>query len=130
MSGGPVLDNRGFVRGVVTAGAATITGEPSSIVSLLYPAFNTELRFGAQIGPMRIDATRPLFELVGDGFIKTDGSETMVTLQPDSDDLLVGIMSPRAESDHVFDDFPGLQKGLPPTKAAGTHYRLKYHTED
>jgi hypothetical protein len=126
MSGGPVIDERGLVRGIVTAGAAEICGASSSIVSLLYPAFLSPVTFGIQLGPLRLNASRPLFELIGRGFITTDGSETAVTMEHGADGWTLGILHPRAERKHVFDDLAGLQRGLGATAHDGVHYRMKY----
>lgn len=130
MSGGPVLNEEGFVCGVVTAGAAEILGTSSSIVSLLYPLFTATVRLGVQLGPVRIDGIRVLYDLIGDGFVRTDGSETLVSLQPDDGDILVGIQGPPGSSAHVFDNFQSFQEGLPPSTAHGTHYRMKYSDPD
>ena len=57
----------GTIFGVNSASSTQFFGAPASIASLLYPIMFHELRFGAQMGPVRINGQRPLFELVAEG---------------------------------------------------------------
>jgi hypothetical protein len=126
-SGGPVLSPDGLVRGVSSAGATEFFNSPTSIASLLYPTLFSELRFGASIGPVRINASRTLVDLIGQGIIKTDGSEERVGIQQDA---ITGAPSvnpraPKAMSDFIFDDFAGFQNTKAATPHAGTAFRLR-----
>ena len=65
VSGGPVIDERGYVCGIVSAGATTFFDSSASLASLLYPALATNIRFGADMGSIRFQASHPLITLVG-----------------------------------------------------------------
>ena len=56
MSGGPLFSPSGVVRGVNSAGVSQFFGEPMSLGSLLHPMLSIRLKFGAQLGPLRINA--------------------------------------------------------------------------
>ncbi len=124
-SGGPVFNEEGYVCGVVSAGATGYFNEPSSLISLFYPAFTTGISFGFSMGPVRIDATHPLCALVEQGSIKTDGSEELVTLVPEGNSWRVGPMIHKDDSAHVFDDFGGHQDERPATPGPDEYYRLR-----
>jgi hypothetical protein len=111
MSGGPVFNEDGFVCGVISATASQFFGRPSTLVTLFYPAMMTGIKFGAQMGPVRIDATHPLIALINHGSIRTDGTENMVTFIPEGDGWRIGPLIHQDDSQFVFDNFYGLQEG-------------------
>jgi hypothetical protein len=113
MSGGPVFNEDGFVCGVVSATASGWFDRPSSLVSLFYPALMTDVTFGFQMGPMRMNATHPLIALTTHGTIVTDGSESMVGILPEEEGWRIGPLIHDDDREFVFDDFRGLQMGLP-----------------
>jgi hypothetical protein len=125
-SGGPVLSSDGAVIGVNAAGAESFFDRPMSIGSLLYPMLLSQLRFGVQMGPMRLNASHPLISLIAHGTILTDGSEKRVGLSP-NDDGKLGV-NPRVEIamiSNVHDDFAGFLDGKGPTvdKRPQAHFR-------
>jgi hypothetical protein len=126
-SGGPVFSPEGTIRGVNSAGATHFFNRPASIASLLYPLLFTELRFGAQIGPLRFDATHRLIDLVIRGTIPTDGSEARVGYGQDDQtgSLYVNPRAEKAMNDFVHDDFSGYQSGKMATVETRPGYRLK-----
>lgn len=125
LSGGPILSRDGVVRGVNSAGAALYFGQPTSIGSLLYPLLLTKLRFGAQIGPLRLNANHPLISLIANGKIATDGSEERVGITRDPTTGELGV-NPRAlNTQQIYDDLASSQGGMPATRAIGDVYTLK-----
>jgi hypothetical protein len=126
-SGGPVLSPEGIVRGINSAGASSFFGRPASIASLLYPLLFMNIRFGAQIGPVRINATHPLFNLITHGTIPTDGSEERAVIGHDvaSNRFYVNPRIERSLSAFVHDDFAGFQGGKPATAETRQTYRLR-----
>jgi hypothetical protein len=127
MSGGPILSRDGIVRGINTAGASNFFGRPMSIGSLLHPLLSINARFGVTMGSIRLNATRPLIDLVMEGRILTDGSEerVSVTEDPESGSLVVHPSSPINHGHLIHDDFASFQKGITATKQAGPTYRLR-----
>ncbi|WP_338693198.1 hypothetical protein V5279_43340 [Bradyrhizobium sp. 26S5] len=126
-SGGPVLTSDGVIRGINSAGATTFLNQPGSIISLFYPLLFMQLRFGAQMGIVRLNATRPLIDLIGQGTIPTDGSETRVAV---GHDATTGrfYVNPRVEKSvatYVHDDFAGYQAGKLATQESRPFYRLR-----
>ena len=126
-SGGPVMTTEGTIFGVNSASATRFFDAPMSIASLLYPILFHNLRFGAQMGPVRLNTTRPLFDLVGEGQIATDGSETEVAI---SRDEMIGAFSvspriPTECSQFVHDDFRSYQEGRKATVQTKPLYRLR-----
>lgn len=118
LSGGPVLSENGVVLGVNAAGADSFFSKPMSIASLLYPLLLMDLRFGASIGPMRLNATRSLFHLIGQGAVPTDGSEAHVAFAPGQASGRIGAhpRAPQLASSFVHDDFGSFQARRPATR--------------
>jgi Trypsin-like peptidase domain len=116
MSGGPVFNDKGYVCGVISAGASNLFDYPSTLVSPFYPAMLSE-----------IGAMGSLCALIANGTIRTDGSESLVAFTPDGEMTRVGAMVHREDMASVFDNFVGYQEGTPATKEPinpGT-YRMK-----
>ena len=112
MSGGPVLSETGYLVGLNSAGADTFFERPMSIASMLYPLILTGVRFGRTFGPLMMNARRPLFDLIGQGIIRTDGSEERIGFTRSDDDQadLIHGASP-AGSEAVFEDFTAYRDG-------------------
>ena len=124
MSGGPVLNEAGFVCGVVAAGASTFFDRPASLVSMLYPIALGTVRFGATIGPITMNAKRTFADLAVTKSITTDGSEMRLAF---SDDNELGGVCPliaTADSGSVHDDFASKQAGTGGTRATGKLFRI------
>lgn len=111
MSGGPVFNEHGNVCGVVSATASQFFGRPSSLATLFYPALMTGVKFGFQMGPVRMNATHPLIALIEHGGVETDGTENMVTFLPEGDGWRIGPLIHQDDAPFVFDNFYGLQEG-------------------
>jgi hypothetical protein len=111
MCGGPVFSENGYVCGLISAGATDFFGEPTSIVSLLYPSLVMNIRFGGQIGPVRINSNRQLIELIAQGSVITDGSENIVTIRPEGGGPFPGPAINREDAGCIYDDLPGFREG-------------------
>lgn len=126
-SGGPVFNEEGYVCGVVSAGATEFFGEPSSIVSLLYPTLLTRVKFGVQLGPLRLNATHPLIALIDQGSMITDGTEELVTVRPEEGEPVIGILIEKDQAEGVHNDFAGYQQQREATRE--TEQVLRYRRE-
>lgn len=127
LSGGPVITSDGRVVGVNSSGAELYFNRPMALASMIYPLLMTNLKFGAQLGPnIRVNASRPLLDLIGQGVIGSDGSETHVSLQREEGGarIAVGPRIPKADHDHVYEDFAGLQSGTVSRPIQGAFSRL------
>lgn len=125
MSGGPAFNEQGHVCGVISAGASAFFDAPASIVSLLYPTLLTEIEFGASMGPVRINAKRPIVDLVAQGAIQTDGSESLVTIVPEQEGPVIGPMIHKEDSSFVHSDFEGYQAGEEASKETREVYWVR-----
>lgn len=112
MSGGPVLSETGLLVGLNSAGAETFFERPMSIASMLYPLILTNVRFGRTFGPLTMNAIRPLIELIGQGIIRTDGSEERIGISDldDPDARAIHAMAP-VDADAIFEDFAAYRDG-------------------
>jgi hypothetical protein len=125
-SGGPVMTPAGVIIGINSAAATMFLDRPTSIGCPLYPMFARNLRFGAQIGPVRMNATRPLFDLIATREIVTDGSEESVALRPDgAGSFAVCPRVPIADAQFIHDDFAGYRAGLKATAQTEPVFRLR-----
>ncbi|QCO04867.1 trypsin-like peptidase domain-containing protein [Azospirillum argentinense] len=125
-SGGPVITRDGVVLGVNSAGASRYFGEPKSLISLLYPLLLVDLRFGANMGILRINGTRSVIDLVAQGQIATDGSEADVAFWQLPDGKMAVCPRVPDNGDHIYDSIAMFQQGLPATKASpGTFLVLR-----
>lgn len=124
-SGGPVFNEHGYVCGVISAGATNFFNKPASLVSLFFPTLMTIIKFGGSMGQNRFDVSSPLWELVSNGSMETDGSEKMVTIVPDGDSWRIGIAIHKDDSASVFDDFNGYQENRTATKETAEVFGLR-----
>lgn len=117
MSGGPLFSPSGVVRGVNSAGASQFFGEPKSLGSLLHPILSIRLKFGAQLGPLRINADHRVIDLVAHGTLVTDGSETDIGFTEDAEtgSLITHLRFRPDDRSFVHDDFQSFQGGKAPT---------------
>jgi hypothetical protein len=125
MSGGPVFSENGYVCGITSAAATDFFGKPASIISLLYPALVMNIRWGGQIGSLRISSKRRLTELIVQGAVITDGSENLVTMRQEGNEFLLGPGIHREDADNIYDDLLSFQKGSHATEESIDIYRLK-----
>ena len=125
MSGGPVFSENGCVCGFTSAAATHFFGKPASIVSLLYPALVMNIRWGGQIGSVRISSKRRLVELIAQGAVITDGSENLITIRQEGSDVLLGPAIHGEDADCIYDDLSSFQKGCHATRESKDIYRLK-----
>ncbi len=124
MSGGPVLNEAGFVCGVVAAGASTFFARPASLVSMLYPIALGTVRFGATMGPITVNAKRTFADLAVTKAIATDGSEMRLAFSGDHELGGVCPLIAKADSRSVHDDFASMQAGTGGTRATGKFFRI------
>ena len=119
-----------FTDGVVCGVNSAVTdafGSPRSIASMLYPMLFHQIRFGVDIGPVRLNTTQRLIDLIFQGTIPTDGSEERVAARFDE---IAGTLSvsPRvtfADANFVHDDFPSFQAGKKSTLQTAPVYRFR-----
>jgi len=85
----------------------------------------TEVTFGFQMEPMRINATHPLLSLIAHGGIVTDGTENMVTFINEAGRWRIGPLIHKDDSGFVFDSFRDFQEGRPAERETRGVWRLK-----
>ena len=110
-SGGPVINGDGYVCGVISAGADTFFGYPTTLVSALYPSLvcNIDLRLSG-VG-FQVDAAQPIFSLVQSGNLRTDGTEALARCEKDGAGWRVDPLIHREDAPFVFPDFRGFSDG-------------------
>lgn len=113
-SGGPVFNEDGSVCGIVSADATDLFDSPSSLVSLLYPALMTEIKLKASEGPISLELSKKLVELIEDRSVKTDGTEELVAIIPKGSTFEIGL-TVHMDVEGIFDNFSGFQDGVPAT---------------
>ena len=123
MSGGPVYNTSGDVCGVNSAGASTYFNEPMSLGSLLYPMLTRPLRFSAELGPLTLNATHSVLDLISQGTLVTDGSELHVAYTKDKQTGIVTAhpRGPIANQGCTHDDFLAFQQGKGASKLTGDY---------
>lgn len=126
MSGGPIYNRAGNVCGVNSAGATRFFDSPISLGSLLYPMLTRPLRFGAELGPLTLNARRPMIDLIAQGALKTDGSEQRVAFTKDEEtgQLIAHPGTQLADRERIHDDFAGYQAGKGASKLDGEYMVL------
>jgi hypothetical protein len=125
-SGGPVLNEQGFVCGVVSSSFGS-----QSTVALLYPALLTEIHTRVLIGPVTMSANYPLLERVAHGEILSDGTETMHALTPHaSGQWMVNPAILRKDGHAVHEDVHGLESETPLTPVEGPVWKLRVNEND
>jgi hypothetical protein len=111
MIGGPVFSEDGYVCGIISAASTNFFGKPASIVSLLYPALGMNVKFGGDIGSLRINSNRRLTELIARGVVITDNSENLVTKHIIDGQITLNPVIHGEDTACIYDDFPAFQKG-------------------
>lgn len=125
-SGGPAFDDAGRIRGVNSASASIFFERPTSLISMLAPLLFVNVSSGINLAPtIRFNNTQPFFDWIGNGMIKTDGSETELMFRRSGTSIAICGPSVAEGVGFVFDDFRGFQGCLPPTLEAGAMFRLK-----
>ncbi|MDP9812619.1 hypothetical protein J2W42_005489 [Rhizobium tibeticum] len=126
-SGGPVISTDGTVRGINSSGATNFFNEPASLASLLYPILFKKLNFGVQVGPVRINGSREIVDLIAEGVIRTDGSEERLGIAYDENrgEYFANPAAPLSMQNFVHDDFRGYQDGRAATRGIQDEFRLR-----
>lgn len=119
MIGGPVFSEHGYVCGIISAASTNFFGKPASIVSLLYPALGMNVKFGGDIGSLRINANRRLTELITQGIVITDGSENIVMRHTADGQVTLNSVIHGEDTACIYDDFLSFQKGRHSTEEQG-----------
>lgn len=114
-SGGPVFNEDGFVCGIISAGANSWFDGPSSLVSLLSPGLMTEIKLKASEGPISLELSKRLVQLIEDRSVKTDGTEELISIIPKGSSFEIGVIALKDE-EAIFDNFGSFQDGTPATK--------------
>ena len=127
LSGGPVISEDGRLIGINSAGAEIFFNRPMSVASMLYPLALTPVRFGADMGPIKINVRRRLIDLIGQGIIRTDGTEERLafTVEDGMTSIMAGVIP---ETVTVYEDLAGYQSGLPARLLEDEHYVFKRTT--
>lgn len=130
-SGGPVISDSGAVVGINSCDVSLRFPSAMSLGSMLYPLLLTGIQFGATLGggnfKLNLNATRPLFELVMEGVISSDGSAEHVAFHKleDGAGYGVGPCIPIADKHGVFEDFQAFQDGRQSKPMMGEAFRLR-----
>jgi len=114
MCGGPVFSENGYVCGVLSANASNFFNKPASIVSLLSPALGMNIRFGGQIGNVRLSSKRRLIDLIQQGLVMTDGTENLLPIQMKENGSCPSPAVHEEDAACTYDDLAGFQKVRPP----------------
>lgn len=124
LSGGPVISEDGRLIGINSAGAERLFGKPMSVASMLYPLALTPVRFGAEIGPIKINTRRRMIDLIARGIIRTDGTEERLafTIEDGETSIMAGVVPGTVT---VFEDLTGYQAGVSARRLEGEHYVFK-----
>ena len=126
MSGGPLFSPNGIVRGVNSAGASSFFNEPKSLGSLLHQILSIQLKYGVQVGPLRINNNCDVMYLVSRGVLATDGSEEKLgyTLDDETGSLVVHPRIWSRDRAFIHDDFGSFQDGKEATTKNGPVYSM------
>jgi hypothetical protein len=126
-SGGPVFSEDGNIIGINSAGADMFYNSPSSIVSQIYPLVLSNIKFGLQMGVVRMNAKHQILDMIAFGAIKTDGSETHLSFYTDSKSGKQAISQRGLVSaSNIYDNFDGYQNGIKGTPLKEQSYSIKY----
>jgi hypothetical protein len=115
LSGGPVFDTTGLVRGINSASATGYFNKPMTIASFLQPLLFKNIRVGVQLGPHRLNGVQPIIEWIMRGLIKTDGSEQRIPIGETNGQHHAGLAVPPAFTGSVYEDLNGFLNGTAPT---------------
>lgn len=126
MSGGPIFDlKRGVIFGM---NSATAFDTNQLLGSLFFPYVLNGITFGANIlgNPnFRMNATRPIIDLLEFGSIASDGSFRDLAYQQLPEGLAVSLPIAKTYRGRAFDDYKGLLAGNPPSRFDGPTYVLR-----
>lgn len=128
LSGGPVFNEDGNVCGVASLGANDLHGHPIFLVSILYPTLMTEIKWGFSMGPLQMNVSDRLLDLIAKGNVQTDGSEEIVPLTLNGESIKVGLPIYKDDNSYVFDDRYGLEENKLATKETKEVYRFRRGT--
>ena len=78
---------------------------------MLYPTLVTSVRFGGPIGSVKISTNRRLVDLIAQGTLITDGSETLVTIRRTDGKFSLTPEMHAEDAGSIYDDFAGFQEG-------------------
>jgi hypothetical protein len=126
LSGGPILDTGGIVRGVTSAGASLYFSKPMTIASFLQPLLFQNIRVGMQMGPVRINVIHPMIHWIATGIIRTDGSEKEVPVSDAGGKYNAGLLVPTAYKGFVHEDLQGYVDGVAPAPDLPEALRIKH----
>jgi hypothetical protein len=94
---------------------------------MLYPMLFHNLRFGVTMGPIRMNASNPMIDLIFQGSIATDGSEENIVVCHDdvTGAFSVSPKTPITMAQFVHDDFSSFRQGRRATRQTKKTFRLR-----
>ena len=101
--------------------------EPMSLGSLFYPMLTRSLHFGAKFGPLTLNASHTMLDLIAHGTLKTDRSEQSVAFTQDEQtgDVIAHPRGLIADREFTHDDFAAFQNGKGASKLVGEYLLMK-----
>jgi hypothetical protein len=118
-SGGPVFNSAGNICGINLGGASILTGEPSSLASLIYPTLAIKIKLTLELGEaFGFTSYQPLINLIHNGVINTDGSEHLARFYLDGEEYRIDPLIHRDDAYKTFQDFHGYRNSTPATPEA------------
>ncbi|MCK6105457.1 serine protease [Brevundimonas sp. EYE_349] len=123
-SGGPIITPDGRVVGLNSATAENFFNRPMSLGSMFFPLLLNGVRasvtMGAPGASLTMKMRRPLIEMVLQGAIKSDGSETHVAIHDTPEGKAIGARIPRDDQPHAHADSPPFRPALPNNSSRNT----------
>lgn len=118
-SGGPVFNSSGNICGINLGGASILTNRQHSLASLIYPALAIKLKFTLQLAKAcTFNAYQPLFNLISNDGITTDGSERLSKISVEDDEFRIDPLIHRDDANYTFHDLHGYQNSQPAAPVA------------
>jgi hypothetical protein len=128
-SGGPAFNENGEVCGVNSASATNFYDFDSSLISPLYTAILTEVKFTFQLPGVTFNFGKTILGLIAQNCIDSGGSERMIhfSADPKSDKPVIGPLIKKTSTPAwIFDDFASYQQGRPAETVTDPVMKIKW----